>query len=463
MSYLCMGIVVYLLHLILKLNWIATGIALLSAVAFLLQLKKRQQAANLMQNRFQETCIYLEMMMNAFAREGKIEAALSDVLASVASGHLKDVLQQAYDHVSLTFDESEVMKDALQIIETEYDCKRVSALHQFMLHVEYFGGDRSAAIELMEKDEARWKRRIEEHQNDRHKDFREIVLSVAVSIIICGCIMYLPVMDIDISQKVITQVLSVVLIVLDELIMLRGMKYLNVDWIKLDSFWNENDTRKSMEDYRAFDARREGRRAMLYALPAIVATVALFALRHRWLGALGLGISFICLNSHRIGHRLKEKNLLKEIRSAFPVWLVDLVLLLQTENVQNAIQKSREQAPRVLSMDLERLEDELVMNPESSGPYHKFLKEFELPQVRTAMSMLYALSMGTAKDGGTQLMELVNSNFYLLDEAEKVRLKDKSSGMYLLFLAPVLTASFKLVVDMAMFMISFMGSSAVSF
>ncbi len=463
MNFILMGIIVYLLHLILKLNWITTALVLASAVGFLLLLQRKRKAVEAQRLRFQETCIYLEMMMNAFAREGKIETALFDVTAAVAEGNLKEVLQHACDHIALTFDESEVMEDALLMIEKAYDCKRVKALHQFMLHVEYFGGDRTAAIDLMERDEARWKRRIEENQNDRRKDFREIVLSVAVSIIICGCIMYLPVMNIDISHHLITQILSVVMVLLDELIILRGIRFLNADWIKLDSFFDGEDTRKSIEAYRKFDTKKEGRKAMLYALPAVVATAALFAFGHKWFGTLGLGISFILFNSHRIGHHLREKNLLKEIRSAFPVWLVDLVLLLQTENVQNAIERSREQAPRVLVADLERLGDELVVDPESSKPYHRFLKEFELPQVRTAMSMLYALSMGTAKEGEEQLMELVNHNFNLLDAAEKVRLKDKSSGMYLLFLAPVLTASLKLVVDMAMFMIAFMGSSAVTF
>lgn len=46
----------------------------------------------------------------------------------------------------------------------------------------------------------------------------------------------------------------------------------------------------------------------------------------------------------------------------------------------------------------------------------------------------------------------------LLDITESKRLSDAGSGMYLLFLAPVLTASFKLVVDMAILMVYFIQS-----
>ena len=47
----------------------------------------------------------------------------------------------------------------------------------------------------------------------------------------------------------------------------------------------------------------------------------------------------------------------------------------------------------------------------------------------------------------------------LLDDAERIRLRDKCSGMYLLFLAPVLSASFKLLADMVIFMFSFLSQS----
>lgn len=49
----------------------------------------------------------------------------------------------------------------------------------------------------------------------------------------------------------------------------------------------------------------------------------------------------------------------------------------------------------------------------------------------------------------------------MLDAANTARLKDKTAGMYLLFLAPVITASFKMIVDMAIFLISFLSYKVV--
>jgi hypothetical protein len=89
------------------------------------------------------------------------------------------------------------------------------------------------------------------------------------------------------------------------------------------------------------------------------------------------------------------------------------------------------------------------------------MQEFQIPEVHAAMSMLFSLSIGNSGGADRQLGELITQNLEMLDVAERERLQDKSSGMYLLFLAPVLTASMKLVVDMALFMLSFLSGSGI--
>ena len=77
------------------------------------------------------------------------------------------------------------------------------------------------------------------------------------------------------------------------------------------------------------------------------------------------------------------------------------------------------------------------------------------------MSMLFSISMGNSSRGDRQIGELINRNMEMLDIAEKGRMKNLSSGMYLLFLAPVLTASLKLLIDMAVFMLSFLAGAGL--
>ena len=71
------------------------------------------------------------------------------------------------------------------------------------------------------------------------------------------------------------------------------------------------------------------------------------------------------------------------------------------------------------------------------------------------------ISMGNSSHGDQQMGELISRNLEMLDAAETERLKNLCSGMYLLFLAPVVTASLKLVVDMAVFMLTFIGGAGL--
>ena len=55
-----------------------------------------------------------------------------------------------------------------------------------------------------------------------------------------------------------------------------------------------------------------------------------------------------------------KKNLIADVKSAFPKWLMDLALLIQSENVQVAIQKSREHIPVILKEEVNTLVERLT-------------------------------------------------------------------------------------------------------
>ena len=81
------------------------------------------------------------------------------------------------------------------------------------------------------------------------------------------------------------------------------------------------------------------------------------------------------------------------------------------------------------------------MNPESSDPYHEFLKGFAIPEVYSAMGILYSISIGNSGNADKQISELVDKNLELLDATERDMLRRQAGGMQVLFLLPVLTAS----------------------
>ena len=57
------------------------------------------------------------------SKKKKVERALVNVDAAMVDILMRGVLQKAIDHMHMTFDETDVMRDSLQMIEREYACK----------------------------------------------------------------------------------------------------------------------------------------------------------------------------------------------------------------------------------------------------------------------------------------------------------------------------------------------------
>ena len=429
MTYILILFLTYVLHLLLKLNWVCTAVVLVFLLVMQHFHRIKGQRFQEARKRFLDVSLYIDTLLYSFLKEQKIIRAFEDVKSTLADGHMKETVSRAIDHMMLTFDETEVFVDAMRIIEDEYKCNRIVNAHEFMAHAEYYGGDIKESARILLKDKSAWERRILRNIEDRQRMFHQIILSVVTSVIISGIILYLPVLSMDISSNIIVQILSVALIVLD--------------------------------DYKAYNPAKELRVSILMAVIPALASAFLLYTDRQWPAVAAMGAALICLNQHRIGHRLMKKNLIADVKSAFPKWLMDLALLIQSENVQVAIQKSREHIPVILKEEVNTLVERLDVEPESSDPYHRFLDCLNLPEINAAMGMLYAVSIGNSGNCGSQIDELITKNLEMLDVADTARLKDKTAGMYLLFLAPVITASFKMIVDMAIFLISFLSYKVV--
>lgn len=461
MIYLAVLVGMYTLHIMLKMHWITTGIITLYLLLRVRGHRRRYRKACEQQLRFGEVADYLDTILYAFLKEAKVETALIDTHAALIDGPMREAVSDALDHLHMTFDETDVMADALALIEREYPCRRIKNVHDFFMHVENYGGDVSKPVELLLADKNRWQKCIQLEQKQRRKMFTDIVMSIAASLIICSIILYLPVMDMDISNNVISQALTVVVLVLDDLIFQKAQNYLAVNWFMLDCE-DEKKQAQRMERFLDYDKKKEVRLSIVLAAIPLCLSIVCLVLHRDALAAAGMILTLLMANQHRIGRKLSIKNLKKSIQRAFPGWLMDIILLLQSENVQMAFEKSQEHAPAVLENEVKLLVDRIAMEPESAEPYHKFFQDFQISEVHSAMSMLYSISMGNSNRSDRQISELIERNLTMLDAAEKERLDNLSSGMYLLFLAPVLTASMKLVTDMAIFMLSFLMGNGIA-
>jgi hypothetical protein len=398
---------------------------------------------------------YMEQFLYSFKRNGTVLNALLETATIFDEGIFHEVLERAIEHIQYTTDSEDPEREALDIVGEFFHCERIDAIHSFVFGAQRRGGDAGGSILLLAKNRAMWAERVMNLQKEFQIVKRNIMIALVATLLICILPLYLLGGDLDISSIPLCQISAVILIGICMLIYVKADKKLCRSWIE-----KEVDTTGMGKKYlqvRDYDEAKEVKSSQKMAIiPVILFIGAFIYFKNIAVLVAGVVVVLFFLNQHKIGHSLAMKKVAREIEKQFPNWLMEVALLLQTDNVQMAIRKSMDSAPEVLVYALEDLIDQLEEDPNAIEPYHRFLKEYRNPDVQSAMKMLYALSSGNAGDVTKQVEELIDRNNAMMDKAEKLEQEDKIAGMKVYILLPSLLASFKLMVDMALLLVVFL-------
>lgn len=371
------------------------------------------------QKKFSDLNIYMEQFLYSFQKTGKVLMTLKDVSDLFGTGDMKKAVDDAIYHIEHTYDERDVARNALAIIEGEYKCDELIAIHSFALRTEEVGGEYARSIALLLESRRMWADRVYALMQMKKKKRSDIVLSIITSLLLCAFVYYMSGrMGVDVSESVFSQVITVVTLILDLLI------YYLADRKLVGGFFDEDEG--GMDDSEAAEA---------------------FKRYYGYGNSLFAGIAKGSL----------RKRLSREIEKSFPQWLMQLSLLLQSENVEMALIHSYEQAPSVIKPALLRMTGMQKLRPGSKEPYLDFLSEFGLPEVGSTMKMLYSISEGSGGDAAEQIADIVRRNRQMTERAKRLKGEDSVAGMYALFLAPQLTGGAKIMADMILIFTVYMG------
>lgn len=398
---------------------------------------------------------YMEQFLYSFKRNGTVLNALLETATIFDEGIFHEALEKAIEHIQYTTDSEDPEREALDIVGEFFHCERIDAIHSFVIGAQRRGGDAGGSILLLAKNRAMWAERVMNLQKEFQIVKRNIMIALVATMLICILPLYLLGGDLDISSIPLCQISAVVLIGICMLIYVKADKKLCRSWIEKEV--DSTGMGKKYLQVRDYDEVKEAKSSQKMAIiPVILFIGAFIYFKNIAVLVAGVVVVLFFLNQHKIGHSLAMKKVAREIEKQFPNWLMEVALLLQTDNVQMAIRKSMDSAPEVLVYALEDLIDQLEEDPNAIEPYHRFLKEYRNPDVQSAMKMLYALSSGNAGDVTKQVEELIDRNNAMMDKAEKLEQEDKIAGMKVYILLPSLLASFKLMVDMALLLVVFL-------
>ncbi len=370
------------------------------------------------QQRFSDENAYIEQFLYSFRRSKKILTTLSDVRNLFGEGEMKQTIGAAIDHILHTYSEEDTTAGGLALIEEAYPSAEVRMVHTFALEAERLGGDCENSINLLLNFRRMWADRAYELMQEKKKNRRDIFLSIAVSMALCSAVFFLAKrLNMDFSKNPFSLAVTTAVLLLDLAIFYKADTVLSSE--------EEQEEGETDEDWTARYHRAELRET-------------------------GTALE-------RLNGRTAAKIITKQVEKDFPQWLMQVSLLLQTENVPVTVIRSYEYAPAVLRYPLRQFIIEMKKEPDSIRPYLDFLSDYNLPEVRSTMKMLYSLSVGSGGDAATQIADIIRRNQILSDKAERARQQDRLSGMYALFLAPQLTGGLKLLCDMILLFASYMG------
>lgn len=372
------------------------------------------------QRQFVEINSYMEQFLYSFQKSGKILVTLKDVEKLFANGMMHTRIQEAIAYIEDTYDEDHVEKKGLAMIEQEYPIHHVAMIHRFALQVEEKGGEYGEAIRLMLDARRMWADRSYELLKEKKRKRTQILISVLVSLLLCSVFVYVAErVSLSITGFTIVKVVTLLTLLLDIWIFYVADRKLSME--SMDETYDEKELLRQYEKVKRSEAKKHA----------------------------------------ELGTRIAKKNVSRALQKMFPQWLLEVSLLLQSENVQVAIMESYDEAPVLMKPALRELIQKLQLRPTDMEPYLEFLQEYALPEIQSSMKMLYALSEGTGGNANNQISDIIRRNQLLLDQAQKMKNEDALGGLYALFLAPQLTGGAKMLVDMGMLFYAMMATSAL--
>lgn len=410
--------------------------------------------------RFLDLSDYMEQILYSFRSSNKILYALKDTQTLYeAGGKMHETIQEAVDYIESGKEGSNLYREAFSIIESEYPCKRLRSIHEYLKSVEENGGNNEGTIDLLLQDKAVWADNIvllqEDKKNARTKIFLSIIVTVILALIFHAVYRSMP-KEYSIVEHMATQAATTAYLILNILIFHKANRELAKSWIEREG----TDEKKILRYYKLvteYDEGKERKKSLRFAAPFFIAAVPLLVFGKIYFAIAALIAGMLMMNQHRLGYRTAYDVIVQEINQSFPGWLMNMALLLQANNVQVSIAKTIPYAPAVLRDDLGKLIDGLKERPDSPEPYLEFLSMFKLSSVQSAMKMLYAISESGTGDAQAQIKVLVQRNSKLLDKAEKLQNEKSLAGMNGIFYLPQVTVSLQTMVNMVVFMLVFLG------
>ena len=412
---------VMLVCVIYKLNVIFTAICMGVAVIVNSMLLKESEQSRMHLKRFNDIVLYMEQIAYSFKKQPKIRQALMDA-QKVCSEEIKEIIEEAAVNIDSKMTDR-IYEESLKIIQDEYNCKRLRSLHEFIIKIEKHGGEYENYLNILLEDIKEWSDRTLLFIKNVGRVKRNVLISIGSTIVTCGFMAYLIPKEYSYTGHILYQVTSAVVITAMLGVYLLIEWKLNFDWIKEKEVLPDN---------------------------IIIQYYLLVEKGYRDKKELSL--------LERISYKKAKRSLENEISKAFPDWVREVAINLQNDTVQSAIEESYENAALALKRPVRKLLIDFEKYPVGIEPYDNFLREFELPDIKSSIKMFYAINELGKEQSDKQVDSILDRNNKMAGQAEEMKNKDMVGTAGMLTAVPMVLGVIKIMTDMILMIIVFTSS-----
>lgn len=420
------------------------------------------------EKKIEDVSTYIEQMLYSFKKNSKILSSLIDALGVFPDGEMKDCIEQAINYIQTTQTSGNIYKEALQIIENKFSCRRIRSLHRYLIKVEGVGGQFGMGLQTLLNDRRLWVERIDDFKKEKNATIRDILVATAFSTIIIIITLAMLPSQYGAATSVLVRSCSVVYMMVSMLNIKATYKRTILYVNDIENREHEKRMARKLIQYRNYNIKEEKRKAfkvvLIFLAIGIIGTVSMILMKNT--GML-IPIIAICVCASIFAYFIQppmkyssmRKSLVNEIEKTFPDWLLELSLLLNTKNLHVAIEETTKTAPLVIKRELKTLIEEIKNDPTSMEPFTNFLNDVPVPSIHSSMKLLYSIGEYGASEEADQLGEIIQRNATLMNKAEIRKNNERLAKVFMMKFIPMGASALKMIVDMFAFILIFLGEA----
>lgn len=404
--------------------------------------------------RFTMLADYLSNIIPIFMQKAKVRYALSEVRI-LCSGIMRDKIDEAIDYIDNNTTDTEVLKTALGIIETEFPNSRLKSAHKMMITVENESSlSYQDVCENMFIDIENWVKRVYTFQKDLNDRRNKLLLLCGITLAMNCLFVYLYTTNIyfdGFTDRTLYQASTTVFIGAILITAIMVLTKLNGGWLVNDM--SDHDEEKLIKAYEKVQLGKPKTKPADGLLAAIVVIIGGYFLTSKNNIAIALVmflLAFSLVTQRSRSYKVAYKTINKALTIEFPVWLREVSLSLNNMTVLNSIEKSMEMTSYPMTKELEKFMETVREDPTSIRAFAEFLQDFDLPDAQSSMRVLYSVQNLGRKETKEQIASLILRNQEMLDKAEMIRNEDSISGVEALGYLPIVIFSAQMMVSLVL-------------